>query len=183
MIKNPWKTLSSKYVYSNNWIKVREDKVIRPDGKKGIYGVVETKTATGVVALDADNNIFLVGQYRYPLDVYSWEIIEGGAEDSESAIDAAKRELLEEAGIIAKSWQQLGGELHLSNCHSSETAYVFLAKDLEFKEPNPEGTEVLEIKKMPFKNAYKMMRNGEITDCLSIIALERARVELKMEIL
>ncbi len=175
MINNPWKKLSSKYIYKNDWIKLREDKVIRPDGKNGIYSVVETRTATGVVALDSDNNIFLVGQYRYPLDIYSWEIIEGGAEDNESAIEAAKRELLEEAGIIAKSWQQLGGELHLSNCHSSEVGYVFLAKDLEFKEANPEGTEVLEIKKMPFEKAYEMVSDGEITDCMSIIAIERVK--------
>ena len=183
MIKNPWKTLSSKYVYSNDWIKVREDKVIRPDGNEGIYGVVETRIATGVVAIDSEQNIYLVGQYRYPLNCYSWEIIEGGAEDNESAIEAAKRELLEEAGIVAKSWQQLGGELHLSNCHSSEAGYVFLAKDLEFKDASPDGTEVLKIKKMPFEQAYKMACDGEITDCMSIIALERARVELKMEIL
>jgi 8-oxo-dGTP pyrophosphatase MutT (NUDIX family) len=173
--ENPWKTLSSKTVYENAWIKVREDAVVCPDGSKGIYGVVETRIATGVVAMTPENEIFLVGQYRYPLDSYSWEIIEGGSDPQESPLQAAKRELKEEAGIVASQWEQLGGVVHLSNCHSSEEGYIFLAKDLEFFEAEPDATEILKIKKLPLSEALEMLDSGVITDGMSVIALERLR--------
>lgn len=172
---NPWKTVSSKVVYKNSWITVREDAVIRPDGSAGIYGVVDARIATGVIAMTPEKEIFLVGQYRYPLDVYSWEIIEGGSDSGESAIAAAKRELMEEAGIKASHWEQLGGTIHLSNCHSSEVGYVFLARDLEFHEAKPDPTEVLTLKKLPLAEALVMLDTGKITDGMSIIALERLR--------
>ncbi len=124
---NPWKTLQSKVTYQNAWITVREHDVIRPDGKPGIYGVVETRIATGVVALTDSHEIYLVGQYRYPTNEYSWEIIEGGSDPQETALDAAKRELKEEAGLMAASWEPLGSEIHLSNCHSSEVGFLFTA--------------------------------------------------------
>src|SRR5690606_11888068 len=129
-MKNPWKTLDTKVVYENTWIRVREDVVVRPDGKPGIYGVVETRLAPGVAALTPENEVYLVGQYRYPMDSYSWEIIEGGSDDDESALDAAKRELREEAGLEASHWEALGPEIHLSNCHSNERGYLFLATGL-----------------------------------------------------
>jgi len=172
---NPWKTVSSKVVYKNPWITVREDAVICPDGSEGIYGVVESRIATGVIALSEDNHIFLVGQYRYPLDCYSWEIIEGGSEPKEDALTAAKRELQEEAGIIASNWQQLGNEIHVSNCHSSEVGFIYLAKDLKFVEAQPEHTEILQIKKVSLQEAFSMLDSGEITDGMSIIALHRLR--------
>src|SRR5437868_652855 len=112
---SPWKCLSSRTVYTNDWIKVREDQVIRPDGKPGIYGVVETRIATGVLALTPDLQVYLVGQYRYPMDEYSWEIIEGGSDDGDDgALLTAQRELQEEAGLVAEHWEPLGHELHLS---------------------------------------------------------------------
>ncbi len=141
MQKNPWKTINSKVVYKNDWIQVREDNVIRPDGKPGIYGVVETRIATGVIAVTPENEIYLVGQYRYPTDCYSWEIIEGGTELDESPLETAKRELREEAGLLAESWEQLGGEIHLSNCFSTEIGVFFLAKGLTIVQAEPEGTE------------------------------------------
>ena len=180
MIENPWKKISSKIVYSNPWITVREDEVIRPDGKAGIYGVVETRVATGVVAIDNNHNIFLVGQYRYPTDCYSWEIIEGGAEEGEEAILAAKRELLEEAGLVANEWIQLGPEVQLSNCHSSEIGYLFLARDLTQQKNSPDDTEVLELKSIPFQEAYDMLSSGQISDCISIVGIERAKRYLKL---
>ena len=169
--ENPWKTLDSKLIYKNPWIKVREDQVICPDGSPGIYGVVDTRIATGVVALTDDMQVYLVGQYRYPTDVYSWEIPEGGAENDESALETAKRELKEEAGVIATSWEPLGGELHLSNCISSERGYVFLARGLEECGNSPDHTEVLKVKKVPFSDALLMVERGEITDCISMVAL------------
>ncbi len=176
---NPWKTLEQRMVYSNPWITVREDKVIRPDGKPGIYGVVETRIATGVVALTEDMQVYLVGQYRYPLDAYSWEVPEGGADPGEEPIEAIQRELREEAGITARKWTSLGGPIHLSNCFSNEIAYAYLAEELEENEPDPEGTEVLEVRRVPFQTAIDMVHEGAITDAMSIIALLRAEHYIK----
>ena len=172
--KNPWKTLGSKLVYKNPWIRVREDQVIRPDGHEGIYGVIETKIATGVVAVTTNLEIYLVGQYRYPTQEYSWEIIEGGADNGEEPLDAAKRELQEEAGLIAAEWSQLGGEIHLSNCFSAEIGLIYLAGNLTHTESSPDGTEILQIKKIPFPEALRMTYNGEIKDAMSVIAITRA---------
>lgn len=169
--RNPWKTLSSEVKYKNPWITVREDQVIRPDGKPGIYGVVETRVATGVLALDDDDALYLVGQYRYPLDFYSWEIIEGGAELDEDPLEACKRELQEEAGLVASHWEPLGHEIHLSNCHSAERGFLYVARGLEHVGAAPEGTEELQIKKVPWKQALAMVTSGEITDAISIMAI------------
>ncbi len=172
--KNPWKTISSRIVYENPWIRVREDQVIRPDGKSGIYGVVESSIATGAVAINEQQEVYMVGQYRYTMEEYSWEIVEGGSEESESPLDAAKRELKEETGLLAESWTQLGGEIHLTNCHSSERGFVFLAQGLEMTQAAPEGTEVLEVKKIPLSKCLEMIDQGEIKDVVSIIGLQRA---------
>ena len=176
--KNPWKTLSSKIVFENEWISVQEDQVIRPDGDPGTYTYVNTRIATGALALTEDNQVYLVGQYRYPLDVYSWEIPEGGTDDGETPLETAKRELKEEAGVVAESWEPLGGVIHLSNCISSEEGFLFLARDLTEVEASPEGTEDIRIKKVPFSKALEMVESGEITDSLSIIAILRASIWL-----
>ena len=168
---NPWKTVSSKPIYENDWIKVREDKVVRPDGKEGIYGVVDTRLAVGVVALTPENEIYLVGQWRYPMNCYSWEIIEGGDEPGEDPLVTAQRELKEEAGLEASSWQVLRAEVHLSNCFSSERAVFYLARDLVEVGTSPDGTEVLQMRKVKFVDALKMVESGEITDAMSVIAI------------
>jgi 8-oxo-dGTP pyrophosphatase MutT (NUDIX family) len=170
---NPWKTLSTKVVYQNAWIRVREDAVIRPDGLPGIYGVVETRMATGVVALTPEDEVYLVGQYRYALDRYSWEIIEGGSDGDESALDAAVRELREEAGIEADHWVPLGPEIHLTNCHSNERGYLFLASGLRHVGAEPDGTEQLALRKVPVAEALAMVDSGEISDAMTIMALLR----------
>lgn len=171
MTNNPWKKLDSKLIYENPWISLREDKVITPGGDEGIYGVVTTRLAVGVLAVNNQDEIYLVGQYRYPLDEYSWEIIEGGSEEGETGIETAKRELKEEAGLEAASWQRLGGELHLSNCFTDERAALFIATDLTIGEAEPDPTEKLEIKKMPFSEAVQMVADGKITDALSVMGL------------
>lgn len=171
--ENPWKTVSTRSVYENPWIRVREDQVIRPDGKNGIYGVVETKIATGVVALTPQNEVYLVGQYRYPLNRYSWEIIEGGAEYGEDPKAAIRRELLEEAGLKAERWEELGPPVHLSNCFTSEVAMLYLARELEEGESQPDGTEVLTVRKVPLSECLERIDSGEITDAMSVIALMR----------
>lgn len=175
MEKNPWTKLSSSVVYRNPWITVREDQVLKPNGKPGIYGVVETRIATGVVALDDRNEVYLVGQYRYPTEMYSWEIPEGGTDPGEDPIDAIKRELREEAGVIANSWMQLGGEIHLSNCFSAERGVLFLARDLSVTETSHEDTEVISVKRVPFREALRMVDDGTIVDGMSIMAILRAQ--------
>jgi 8-oxo-dGTP pyrophosphatase MutT (NUDIX family) len=171
MVDNPWKKVSSRVVYQNPWITVREDQVITPRGEPGIYGVVEPRLATGVVALTQDNQIYLVGQYRYPLDIYSWEIPEGGAEHGEDPLEAIKRELLEEAGVTAKSWKQIGHEIHLSNCFTNERAYLYLATDLEVGPSAPDATEVLQVRTVPLEEAFAMIQRGEITDAMTIMGV------------
>jgi 8-oxo-dGTP pyrophosphatase MutT (NUDIX family) len=168
---NPWRTVASRLVYDNNWICVREDEVIRPDGAPGIYGVVHFKNrAIGVVPVDAEGNIYLVGQYRYTLNQYSWEIPEGGCAEDEEPLAAAKRELLEETGLEAANWELLG-QAHLSNSVTNEEAFYYLATGLAQREANPEGTEALERRRVPFDEAMQMVLHGEITDALSRLAI------------
>lgn len=176
---NPWKKLGSRLIYENAWLRLREDQVIRPDGKEGIYSVIDTRVATGVVALTPEREVYLIGQFRYPTNVYSWEIVEGGADPHETPINAAKRELQEEAGLIASNWRQLGGEVHLSNCISSEVAVFFVAEDLRETDKSPEETEVLEVKKVPLAEALRMVDAGEVQDAMSIIGLQRAERVLR----
>ncbi len=172
--KNPWRTLASRVVYENAWIKVREDRVVRPDGEEGIYGVVDTCVATGVVALTDDDRVYLVGQWRYAFDAYSWEIPEGGAERDEAPLDAARRELEEEAGVVAEHWESLGSPFHLSNSFSSEVGHLFLARGLSKTATNWDPTEQLAVKTVPFDEALAMVDDGTITDAVTIVALLRA---------
>ena len=171
-IKNPWTTLSGEVKYSNNWIEVTEYQVINPGGGKGIYGKVHFKNiAIGVIPIDHDNNTWLVGQYRYPLDEYSWEIPEGGAPLGEDPLNAAKRELKEETGMSAKKWTLLT-KLHTSNSVTDEVGYVFLAEDLEHGDSELEETEAdLKVKRIPLHEAVDMVIRGEITDSMSMIGL------------
>lgn len=172
---SPWETLASREVYDNAWIRVREDSVIRPDGEQGIYGVVHFKNvAVGVLALE-DDSIYLVGQYRYPLEQYSWEIPEGGCPEGEDPLDAAKRELAEETGLRAERWEQMGSA-HLSNSVSDEIAVWFLASGLKQGEHNPEGTEQLKIRRVSFDEALEMIFQGEIMDAMSQLAIMQHQV-------
>lgn len=170
---NPWTRLASQTVYENPWIRVREDRVVRPDGETGIYGVVGTRIATGVVALTDADEVVLVGQWRYPLDRYSWEIVEGGVDDGETIQEAIARELREEAGLTAAVWEPLGDVVHLSNCFSSEEAYLFVARDLTEVPAAPEGTEDLARRRVPVDVALELVDQGEITDAMSVIGLLR----------
>lgn len=181
MEKNPWKKLTSKEIYKNPWIRVREDRVITPGGTEGIYGVVETKTAIGIVALTNSEEIYFVGQYRYPIDEYSWEIVEGGSEPGEEPLETAKRELLEEAGVVATHWQQLGSHFHLSNCFTDEVAIIFLATGLTRRQAQPDDTEQLRVKKISVNEAVSLAESGKIKDSITLIALERLSRWLKQK--
>ncbi len=171
---NPWKTLRSRIAYKNSWISVREDAVITPAGGEGIYGVVQAPGALGVVALTPNNEVYLVGQYRYPVNEYSWEIVEGGREAGESLVEAAQRELREEAGLVALRFEQLGGEVHTSNCFTDERAYLYIAQDFSEVATAHEVTEKLQIEKVALGECLAMIDRSEIKDAMSIIALQRA---------
>jgi 8-oxo-dGTP pyrophosphatase MutT (NUDIX family) len=168
---NPWKTLASRLVYENPWIRVREDQVLRPDGLPGIYGVVEFKNrAVGVLPVDQEGRIWLVGQYRYPLQAYSWEIPEGGSPESESPQATAHRELREETGLTAGRLE-LVATAHLSNSVSNEVGYLFRATELTQGVVDPEGTERIAARRFEWEEAWRMLEQGEITDSLSVMAL------------
>jgi ADP-ribose pyrophosphatase len=173
MTANPWITKSSKPIYQNKWIKLREDQVITPAGTDGIYSVVETHPAIGIVELSEELETYLVGQYRYPLRNYSWEIPEGGGHPGETPLESAKRELREETGLQATEWIYLD-TLYTSNCFTNEIGHIFLARNLTQHRAQPEQTEMLQIKKVAFMEAYKMVINFEIKDAIAIIGIMRA---------
>jgi 8-oxo-dGTP pyrophosphatase MutT (NUDIX family) len=171
-IKNPWKTLSGEMKYENKWISVTEYQVINPSGGKGIYGKVHFKNkAIGIIPLDDELNTWLVGQYRYTLNEWSWEIPEGGGPMNEPALDSAKRELQEETGLRAKRWTQIL-RLHTSNSVTDEEGFIFLAEDLEYGKNALEETEAdLKVWKLPLKDAVQMVTEGKITDGISVMGL------------
>jgi 8-oxo-dGTP pyrophosphatase MutT (NUDIX family) len=176
MEENPWQILESKAIYDNPWIEITEHQVINPTGGKGIYGEVHFKNyAIGIIALDDDDQIWLVGQYRFPLKAYSWEIPEGGGPLNTHPLASAKRELLEETGLVAQHWEELL-RMHLSNSVSDELAIIYLARDFEQFEAQPEETEELIVKKVPFEEAYQMVLCGEITDSMSVAAILRLKL-------
>jgi len=167
---NPWKTIREEIRYENDWIRIEHHDVIKPNGEPGIYGKVHFKnTAIAVLPIDKDGNTYLVGQYRYTINSYSWELPEGGCLN-ESPLDAAKRELKEETGLIAEKWTFLG-EQYLSNSVTDEKSMMYLAENLTLQASEPESTEVLQIKKIPVKEAIQMALNGEIKDVLSAATL------------
>ena len=175
---NPWTVLAEKKVYENPWIKLNEYDVINPSGGKGIYGKVFFKNiAIGALPLDEDLNIYLVGQYRFTVDQYSWEIPEGGGAFGVEPVESAKRELLEETGLVAEEWSKLV-ELHLSNSVTDEYAVIYLARKLSQQMASPEETEQLIIKKLPFDEAYQMVERGEITDAMSVAAILKVKLML-----
>jgi len=174
---NPWTTLSSRTVYENAWIRVEEHEVVNPSGGQNIYGKVCFKNrAVGIIALDAHDNVYLVGQHRYPLDHYSWELPMGGAALEEDPLGAAARELKEETGLRARRWRELM-TLHTSNSITDEIGYVFVAEELTLGEQSLEETEALEVKVLPFAEACRWALDGRITDAISVAGLLKLAAE------
>ncbi len=175
---NPWQTLSSKVEYDNPWIKVTEYQVINPSGGPGIYGVVGFKNlAVGILPLDEEMNTWLVGQYRYTLKEYSWEIPEGGAPPGSTPLESAQRELLEETGITAQKWTKIL-DMNTSNSVCDERGVAYIAQDLTFGEADPEDTEDLQLRKLPFAKVFDMAMRGEIQDGLSLVTIFKAKLLL-----
>lgn len=173
---NPWQVLSSRVEYDNKWIRLTEHQVLNPAGGPGIYGVVHFKNlAIGVVALDEEQHIYLVGQYRFPLERFSWEIPEGGGPLEDDPLSSAKRELLEETGLVARHWEPIV-HMHLSNSVSDETGIVYLARGLEQRTAEPEETEQLTIQRVPFEKAYELVKTFQITDSMSVAAILKIKL-------
>jgi 8-oxo-dGTP pyrophosphatase MutT (NUDIX family) len=178
--RNPWTTLSSETRYDNNWITVTEHQVLTPAQSEGIYGTVHFKhLAVGIVPVDTEGFTWLVGQYRYPLKAWSWEIPEGGGKLEVSPLETAKRELKEETGIEAAHWDPIL-EMHLSNSVSDERAIIFLATGLTQGTPSPDETEVLTLRKVPLIDAIQMVERSEITDAMSVAGLLKAALLFKI---
>lgn len=171
--RNPWKVVSRANVYENNWIRVDHHEVVNPSGGPGIYGVVHFKNyAIGVVPIDEHGNVILVGQYRFPLNAYSWEIPEGGGNLALPILESAQRELREECGLTAQHWLEIIGS-DLSNSATDESAVAFLAWDLADVPADPEETEHLEIARVPFWQAVERLKCGELRDSLTVMSLLR----------
>jgi 8-oxo-dGTP pyrophosphatase MutT (NUDIX family) len=176
LIKNPWTVLGEKKIYDNPWISVTEFDVLTPGGRPGIYGKVHFKNfAVGAVAIDAEGMIPLVGQYRFPLQAYSWEIPEGGGQLDIDPLVSAQRELREETGLVARHWQEIL-RMHLSNSVSDELAILYLATGLTQESPEPEDTEQLTHRRVTVDEAYDMVMRGEITDAMSVAGIMQVKL-------
>ncbi len=178
--ENPWKKKSSKDIYDNAWIKVIEDQVIRPNGSDGLYGKVLFKNkAIGILPLDDQNNTWLVGQFRYTLDEYSWEIPTGGGPQHETPEESALRELREETGLRANKLTNIH-RIHTSNSVTDEEGFLFLAQELEEGETDFDDTEDLKIWKLPFEEAYQLVMENRISDALSVAAILKVKCLLNL---
>ncbi|WP_297335527.1 NUDIX hydrolase [Algoriphagus sp.] len=174
MIENPWKTLKETTVYQNPWIRLEEHQVLNPAGKEGMYGKVHFKNkAMAIIPLDQQGNTWLVGQYRYTLNQYSWEIPMGGGPIGQDLLESAKRELREETGLRANKWTELL-RIHTSNSVTDEEGIIYLAEGLTEGEPEFEETEILQVQKLPFTEVIEKVMSGEITDSISIAGILKA---------
>jgi ADP-ribose pyrophosphatase len=175
-IRNPWETLSAEVKYDNPWIRVEEHQVINPAGNQGIYGTVSFKNrAVAIVPIFANGDIVLVGQFRYPLQEYHWELPMGGAPEGESELMCAQRELKEETGFSARNWQLIM-TLHLSNSITQEQGFSYIATDLQDGEMALEETEDITVKRLPFEEVFQQVMSGEITDAMTVASIMKVRL-------
>ena len=171
---NPWRVKSVTTAFENPWFRVEAHHVVHPGGADGVYGVIRMRrVAVGVLPIDDDGMVWLVGQWRFPLGRYSWEMPEGGSDPNEAAVECATRELAEETGLRAGRLEPIL-ELDLSNSVSDERAVMFLATDLQEGDAAPEPTEVLQRRKAPFRDVLDRAVKGQIRDSMTVAALLRA---------
>lgn len=181
--RGPWKTLSIEERYSTPWIEVSHHEVIDPGGHPGIYGVVHFRNiAVGIIPLDDELNTWIVGQFRYPIKAYSWEIPEGGGPRDRPALESAQRELREEVGIVADQWTEVL-RMDLSNSASDEEAIVYVAHDLHFHEPDPDHNEELTSRRLPFAELVDMVMRGDVRDAISVAAVLKVKMMLDQGLL
>lgn len=175
-MNNPWKTLSSELKYENAWFRVREDAVIRPDGKAGIYGVIEFAPSVGVLALNHRDEVAMVRQWRYPQAEYTWELPVGSSKPSDGGVlQAAKRELREETGVVAERWSELGC-LDCIVGATTERATYFIAENLQIQETDPDPEEQIRVEWLPFSRVLAMVLDGTIRECISVAAILRVHL-------
>lgn len=171
MVRGDWTIHSTTEEYTNPWISVVHHEVTTPGGTTGIYGEVVFKNkAIGIIPIDDQGYTYLVGQYRFPLQRFSWEIPEGGGPLGESSLESAKRELKEEIGCTAQYWEPFL-EIDLSNSVTNEVAEVFLATELSLGESSPEETENLEVRKLHFSELYNEVVEGKHRDSITVAAV------------
>ncbi len=172
MTDNPWTRHSSEVAYDNPWIRVEHDIVTTPGGSKGIYGVVRFKNrAVGVIPIDDDDHTWLVGQYRYTVDEYTWEMPAGGCPEGESVEATARRELIEETGLAADELVPLFGDVQLTNSVTDERAWCFVARGLTAVGAEPEDTEELQLRRVSVDDAIAMVLDGRIVDGFTVTGL------------
>lgn len=179
MKKNgPYTVTSSEIKYKNPWIEVREDKVIRPDGKEGLFGTVDYGEGVSIVALDTEQNIYLVKEYFYVLEKYGVQTPSGGVDGGEGPLQAAKRELLEEIGAVSEMWSNLGMIDALTTI-IKHPAHLFLARNIEIVQEPESGIERI---KVPFSEAVQMVLDSEITHGPSCVAILKAKIFLESKV-
>jgi 8-oxo-dGTP pyrophosphatase MutT (NUDIX family) len=171
--ESPWRTLGARELYRNQWLRLTEYAVRRPDGANGIYGVVDPGDNATILALDDEENLYLVGEFRYTIQRYNWKLPSGRVDEGEEPLDAARRELREEAGIMADSWQSLG-RYYLSDGVSSQACLLYLARKLHFGAAEPEGTESFTLRKLPLVEALAASLSNELDDAPTVLGVWRA---------
>jgi 8-oxo-dGTP pyrophosphatase MutT (NUDIX family) len=178
-MKNPWKTLSSKIAYKNDYYQIRDDEVLRPNGEEGTYQMVETPGSVIIIALNDEGKFPLIGQFRYPTGVYSLELPAGGRDiNSRDPLIDAKRELLEETGFSAREWSEVARSFPFNGI-SSEEMVTFIARDLKIVEATGQQEEgILEVKQVNFDEVWDMIRFGQVTDGQTITAITQAAIYL-----
>lgn len=177
-MKKSWKLKSRKTIYQNPWIAVSEDDVIRPDGNEGKHALIEMKAGVTVLPIDSEGNVYLIKEFKYAVSRETLEAVSGGIDQGEEKLDGAKRELKEELGAEAEEWIDIGVVDPFTTVISSPN-YIYIAKGLRFSNHNREGTETIDVVKMPLKNALKKV-GYQITHAASCIAILKARDYFKL---
>jgi 8-oxo-dGTP pyrophosphatase MutT (NUDIX family) len=179
-MENPWRRLASRLVHTNPWFRVRHDRVVRPDGREGDWYVVETPANAGTVAVDDTGAVVLVGEWAYAVGEFTWSLPSGTVEPDETPLAAAQRELREETGVEAARWEPLGS-FYLSQGQTTEISYMYLATGLRQGQAAPDGTEVLQVARVPLETAWARCCNGELRDSVTLVGLAWARERLRRE--